>query len=347
MKHRVKHTIIIFLILISANSAIQAQTTSIKKHLGWHSTQVENIKIINQYGNIEFIHTNSDSVMVDATITIDNLMEKEAKDKLKLIQIKSNLNNNTANIKTSINQNLKTSQPFQIDYIVRIPSKKNVIIENKFGNIYFDSVHVDLDASILYGDIETNLETVIDLLNIDAEFSTLHIHKAQTVSIHAETSKLYADTLGKIKGSTEFSQINIKQVSEIDFTLSYDAIHINNCGLAQLNSKTSSIHIANCTSNIYAELKNGSLQLDDFTDKTEEIEIVSKSGSIEINNGYKTPSNINIKHYLSEVNLSEPLQDGSTSEENGQTTTIRTKETALPSDTKIRIDSQYGTINIR
>ena len=234
------------------------------------------VDVYNKYGKIHVISWEKDSVKFIIDIKIRN------KDAEKLNKIKNNISfefiptvyyvtartqigNGTEdafkNIVDIAGSMFSSQNQIQIDYTIMVPTYTSLKLENKFGDVYLDDRHGNLNLTLSYGDFKANSlngNCSIKLSSGDAEinslndgqvtisYSNLHIIKAQKLSLESRSSNVNIDEINDLtlrsrrdklilpnvrilNGDSYFSEFSLLGLQqELDYIFRYGSLTIDN-----------------------------------------------------------------------------------------------------------------------
>jgi len=268
--------------LIIVATVSQAQTFTRQRHISrcFFAAPNTNVQIINKYGNIQVIPWEKDSVRIEADVTVKAKQAAKA-DKI-LADIDFNFfalgnfidartvfsnNQNTfwKDMVTVAGQMINASNNLEIDYRVYLPDKANLILDNKYGNIYIESNIGNADIKLSHGDMQARDFSGFFKLAMDygsatmqdinsAEFtinySDISLHKADRVNLTSRSSTIVFDEVNTIDLSSRRDEISVKSLSAINGDSYFSNIKLNQFNsTATLILKYGGIRISNISHN--------------------------------------------------------------------------------------------------
>lgn len=252
-----------FLLIIFLSMAATAQVIELNKTIkkSFKILPETNVQITNKYGNIQIVPNETDSVRFEIEIKVaDKLVDKVTK-VLNSIDVQFNSTPYYAIAKTVIsdynsgvwsnisdiaNTVINGNTKVEINWIVYIPEKNDLKIENKYGSVYttnhtgkfsIDLSNGDFQANNLTGDTKLKLafgnahlgkmnNATLDLTYMDFELgkankldltsksSEIKLPSVNEMYINSRRDKYIIDTLNSIKGETNFSTIKFRKVNK-------------------------------------------------------------------------------------------------------------------------------------
>lgn len=253
------------------------------------------LEMINKYGDI-IIHTwEYDSISVEVTITAhgkkDEVLERQL-DRVfveisqvgKYVRMASVLDRKSGSLNEffkSIGDQSKallSKNKIEINWVVYMPDHTEVMIENKFGDIYMDAVygkaklemsHGKLRSDGFYGysrlelsyadaDIDYLKEAYLDLkvseidiakadfLTISGSSSEYYLKEVKSLKIDSRNDDISVNSLNSLSGSASFSNIKIESLRQsVDADLKYGEFELQfvQKGFSKISLKTQSTDI--------------------------------------------------------------------------------------------------------
>jgi len=312
MKTTYKILLILFLIPIAINANDLRGKYSKKKVLTKEYTVNKNatLNISNKYGNIDIVSNNSDKIEITVTITTSGDNEEKVQDKLNDIDVEFNGNSTNVSAKTLIGRNSsswsswgkRNNVSFEINYVIKMPVSNNVYLNNDYGSIHLDKLEGSAEINCDYGKIligelmNSNNSINIDYTNksnidymkngdINADYSSLHIEKADRVTLNADYSHLSFGTVENIDYNCDYGDLKIDECSTI--TGNNDYMHTS-IGLLK-------------DSAIFSDVDYGSIKINELSENFKEIDIKSSYTQIKI--GVKPSNSFNVTASLGYGNL--------------------------------------------
>ncbi|UMB60967.1 hypothetical protein MHL31_01905 [Lutibacter sp. A80] len=355
MKNLYKTIIILFLIplTISATERKDKYTKSkiLKKEYSVNNNATLNIT--NKYGNIGIATWNENKIAIEVTITTNGYDEEKVEEKLEKINV--NFDGNPDNVtaetiieKTSSSWNLlkwgkSNNINIEINYLIQMPVSNNVNLTNDYGAINIDNLEGSAKINCDYGKITigelwnthnyinidyTNNSTIDFIQNgtINADYSTLHIDKSNSVKLNADYSHLSFGKIALLKYNCDYGSLKIEDA--FDITGNSDYMH-------------TSVKKLRGTGDF--DMDYGSLKLLELGDEFKNITINSSYTNTKI--GVKPTNNFSINTSLNYGNLK--YRDGFTINKEIVKTTSKYYEgyyNSANTSSNITIKSSYGSV---
>jgi hypothetical protein len=248
------------------------------------------LSVSNKYGNIDIVTWNENQIAIEVSITTNGNDEEKVQKRLDQIQIEFEGNLNNVSAKTLIEKSTSNwsfwgknnNVSMEINYKIKMPVTNNLNVSNDYGTINLDvlegAASIDCDyGKIIIGELKnannkinidyTNNSTIdfIKNANINCDYSSLHVEKAQVIDLNGDYSQLSFGSVEKLNYDMDYGNLKIDNAHYIDGNSDYLTIKIN---------KLSGV------ANIIADY--GSLKISELTNELEKLNIKSSYLSAKI-----------------------------------------------------------------
>jgi len=274
--------IFLLAVIILMVTEAHAQMFTRQKHITRSFVVVpnSNVQVVNKYGNIQVIPWEKDSVRIIADVTVKAKQSVKADKILSSVDFNFFALGNFIDARTifSDNQNtfwkdmvsvagqmINAGNNLEIDYKLYLPAKADLILDNKFGNIYIESNLGNVDIKLSHGDMQARDFSGFTKLNLDfgsatmqdinsAEFvinySNLSLRKADRINLNSRSSTIIFDDVNLIDLGSRRDEISVKNLSSINGDSYFSNIKINQFNsTATLILKYGGIKISNIAQN--------------------------------------------------------------------------------------------------
>jgi len=258
-------------IIVSAQEISDARS----KKQSYKVTPETTVEVENKYGTILIVPWKKDSVQIISDIYLS------AKSNSKLRKLKNDVDvtfagsssyiiaktqigkegSKVASELRTLSKTLVKSSTVEINYTIYLPEYVNLVLSNKFGDIYIDDLEGDVSISLSNGALkanhltgnsqiemifakgeirEMNSSTVnlsyadlilgsVEQIDLISKSSELEIDKAGIVKVESRRDKLYFNELGYLFGKSSFTTITVTDfIREANFDMNYGKIDIKN-----------------------------------------------------------------------------------------------------------------------
>lgn len=224
-------------VFASAQSVIDNRT----RKEGFSVTRESTLEVENKYGTILIVPWQKDSVQVITDIHL------EAKNSSKMRKLKNDIRITTSSTRNyilvqtiigdgssklaselrTLSNTLSSHSSVEINYTIYLPEYLNLVLTNKFGDIYIDDIHGDVDISLSNGALKANnfsnsaeIELVfakgkirhLGNASLNMSYSELQLGSAEQLDFSGRSSELQIDTAGVIKIDSRRDKIILGEV---------------------------------------------------------------------------------------------------------------------------------------
>ncbi len=250
-----------------------------KLHQSWTINSVQAMDISNKYGDVIINDFGGDSITIDVEVTVEAPNERKANELLDLIDVDFGKRGSTASAITIIDNDFKSRQKFNIDYRVNIPSGKDLIISNKYGNTIVNELGADGDFNIQYGNFSANgLNAPPNRdMKLQLAYGKADIGSVSSMFVEVKYSTMNIGEAGDMEIESKYSVLNIEEAKVVKIVSKYDTFDFEEIGDLSANTKYSHLKIEELKRSIAVESDYGGISVD---------EVSAGFGSISIKNSY-------------------------------------------------------------
>lgn len=285
MKRKFKLVALIILgAILSAGTTVFAEEKTKEFHESWAASGIETVEIINKFGEIKVTNEGGSEITIDVVVTVDALTEKRADELLSKIDVTLRKNGSTAKGETTLENNFNNLRKFSIDYVVNVPSDKNLKISNKYGNTIVNQLNANGDFNIQYGNLTANMlkAPANGKMNILLAYGNASVEGAGILKINNNNSNL---TLGEIKNlilESKYSTVDLEEGGEIQIDSKFDKLNFEEVKSVTANIKYSHIKIDQLAKSIKVDAGYGSVKVGQVAKDFESISITNSYGQISL-----------------------------------------------------------------
>ncbi len=234
-----------------------------------------NIQIINKYGNIHLVPWEKDSIKFEIEMTFR--ANKQAKvDKIsgyvdveltrtKYYVIAKTIFRNYRNtfwedFADMANTVLAGGSKVQINYTVHLPSKNNLKLTNKFGNIYTTDHSGDIEIEISNGDLKAHNFNANTKLKI--EFGSAVVKSIKNGRLTVNYAELELDNASKLNINSKSSTLTIVDVKNLSVDSKRDKYYLSTVDIVRVNTLFTYINISTVRTQFIGVTKYGNINLE-------------------------------------------------------------------------------------
>lgn len=343
MKQAFKSILAIFVVsILSAGTTLIAKEKTKEYYAAWAVSSIQSLEISNKFGEVKVINERADSVTIAVTVIVEARDEKRADELLDKIEIEFRKSGSLAKAVTSIENNFKSQSNFSINYVVNIPSDKNLNISNKYGSTVVNELTGNGDFDIQYGNFTANSLTG-ENTKISLGYGNASIENAGDIKAQVKYSPISFGEVKNLNLESKYSDIEIEEVKTIEIESKYDKLRFEEVGSLTATTKYSHIKIEELKNSLKIEAGYGSVKVDEVSSDFEFINITNSYGKISLgldNANYEVDASCK---YCG-ISYPEDSFNGNKIKENN-TRSINGKVGSI-SGGKVMIRSNYGDIQL-
>jgi hypothetical protein len=208
-------------------------------------------KVKNSYGNLNITSWNQDKVMIEVRIKTNGNNEEKVTERLRQIDVDFE---NTSSMVSAItrfgekNNNWnwwgkRNNVNVQVNYIIKLPVKNSINLNNDYGNIYLDRVDGHAKINCDYGKMEIgelrgrNNELRFDYTSrstfeyinsgeIIADYSGFTVEKAGNLAVRADYTNAVIGEMGSLDYRSDYGSMEVKSVKNVQGNGDYISIKL-------------------------------------------------------------------------------------------------------------------------
>lgn len=260
------------------------------------------IDIDNKYGNITVLTWDEDKIDLDITIKVTGNNEHWVNEKLNTINVDITALKSMVTAITNIgNSTLKSkgsSSSFEINYVIKIPKKGTVKINNKYGNINALSLESTTDLTCKYGKV------ILGKLN--SSNNRIEMGYCQNSSIdyikngviEARYSNLKINDCGNLNLNSNYTDVTIMEGQNINYDCNYGTFKFQKINSLNGSGNYLTISVNEISDNLNIDANYSKINVDNLNDKSKNVSINTGYTNIAIgyNLNYAFDFDINTKY---------------------------------------------------
>ncbi len=287
----------LLLLALLTGTTVSAQDFKSKMNLSreFPTTRETTLDIENKYGKIQVVSWEEDRVVIEVEIKVSESSESKLK-KLKedisidftgtsnYIIVKSNFKSESGRLASELKNVSHTlagaNKHVEISYMVKIPPYLNVVLNNKFGDIYMDDHNGDVEIGLSNGALKAN--RLKGNANLSLNFGTAMI-----------------ESLGSATLSMSYSDLTLSEASQLDITSKSSKLTADSIKVLKINSRRDKLFFKK-VEYLYGESNFTEIWIYDFV---READLDLKYGKLTIENILPVFSKIDLKSEFTDVSL--------------------------------------------
>jgi hypothetical protein len=253
------------------------------------------VEISNKYGNIEINSWDIDSVVFLVKIKVEEKSLAKLEKTMEGIDFDFTDNPHFIVARTIVNKTsstlekeflkfkeslLQTEGNVEINYIVWLPKKCDLILENKYGNIIMNEFPGDCDLTLSNGNLKAYELTGKTEINLN--FADATINKVNTALLNTIYSDVEIKAAKKLQIESKQSTFEILETTELKINSRRDKYRIRLADLVDASGSFSNFRIAELLDRITLRADYGDLDIEKINPEFSNILIESQSTDINL-----------------------------------------------------------------
>ncbi|WP_456459590.1 hypothetical protein [Reichenbachiella sp.] len=291
--------ILILIGVMVAAYVSKAQSRTLVKNIS-QSFKVENtatVELTNKYGQVILNTWDKDSVQVNVKITaygkndeaLTKSMERVDVDFTNfgdVLTIETLFDRNSSVFKEVINslgdysKTLISKNKISVDYELSIPHKASVTLDNKYGDVYMESLSQESNISVAHGDFKA--DELAGTCKLNLSFCKARIKKLDKAFLELKGAELDLREGGDIVLTSSSSTFNVKTVQSLKVDSRNDKIHMAKATAVRGYSSFSNILIDSMLDRLDMELNYGDLLVHSINSNFNLVNLKSKTADVNI-----------------------------------------------------------------
>jgi len=276
-----KLTALLLLLFAGLSTQLFAAEDFIKTFDGKYAVKEgSQLTIENKYGDIDIKNWEVDSVVIKVTITAHASSENKAETLFKGIEINMDQIGETIMAFTEMEKSFKTGNKFSIDYEVFMPEYIQISLNNKFGNIYINTIRSRANINLSYGNLQAEkflYPNEKPLSTINLSYSKATINECNRTKLTLKYSKMNIGTSETLVVVSRFSKLHLDNNLSVIADSKYDAFDIMNTeSLLVSNGQYSDVKVENVSRKLDLNLRYGNCKVAHVSPGFESINIDSQ-----------------------------------------------------------------------
>jgi len=276
--------LLILVLALSAGQIVLAAEKTKKYHESWAASGVETLNISNKFGEIRFKNEGGTEITIDVVVTVEASSENKANELLDKIDVDFSKSGNTVKAVTSIENNFNSNRGFSIDYVINVPSDKNLVVANKYGNTVVNKLNANGDFNIQYGNINANelVAPANGKMDVRLAYGKGNIETAGNIKIDISYSNISLGTINDLHLESKYSTVEFDKARIVNIQSKYDKFNFGRVKSVTANTKYSNLKIDYLAANLKIETGYGGIRVNEIASDFESISITNSYGQISL-----------------------------------------------------------------
>jgi hypothetical protein len=281
--------LLLFLMLL-AGTTVSAQDLTEKRSVSrqFPVSRETTLEVQNKYGKIQVETWEKDEVAIDVEIILTESSSsrmKKLKDDIRIdftgtqdyivarTLIRSESGRLASELKSVTHTIAGSNKHVEINYLVRIPEYLDVVLQNKFGDIYTDDLHGEADIDLSNGVLKTG--QLEGTSNIQLGFADAMIKSLGSSTIKLSYSDVTLGDAGQIDLESKSSRLNADSVNVVKINSRRDKLQFQRVEYLFGNGNFSQVWISDFLKESDVYMKYGKLTIENVTPRFSKIYVES------------------------------------------------------------------------
>ncbi|GAB1450317.1 hypothetical protein MASR2M47_03730 [Draconibacterium sp.] len=276
--------IFILAFFLGAGQTVSAVEKTKKYHESWAASGVETLNISNKFGEVKFKNEGGNEITIDVLVTVEASSEGKANELLNKINVEFGKSGSTVKAETSIENNFRSQREFKIDYVINVPTNKNLIVSNKYGNTVVNKLNANGDFDIQYGNINANelLAPANGKMNVKLAYGKGNIETTGDINIDISYSNLTLGTINDLQLESKYSTLEFDKGRIIQIDSKYDKFNFGRVKSVTATTKYSNLRIDFLGASLKIESGYGGVRVNEIASDFELVSITNSYGQISL-----------------------------------------------------------------
>lgn len=285
MKTTFKITAILILVFaIGAGNTVLGVEKTKKYNKSWSVSEVETLNISNKFGEVLFKDEGGSQITVDVLVTVEASSENKANSLLAKIEVDFSKSGKTAKAETSIANNFNSNRDFSIDYVINIPSDKNLVVSNKYGDTVLDKLNANGNFDIQYGNINANelIAPSNGEMLVSLAYGNGSIETTEDINVNIKYSNISFGTINDLLLDSKYSNVDFDMARIVQIESKYDKFNFGKVKSLTANTKYTNVKVDYLGANLKIETGYGGIRINEIAPDFESISITNSYGQISL-----------------------------------------------------------------
>ncbi|NQU87301.1 MAG: hypothetical protein HQ541_16225 [Mariniphaga sp.] len=320
------------------------------------------VEISNKYGNLVINTWDKDSVVINVKINVEEKKLAKLEKTMKGIDFEFTDSSHFLIVKTIVNKTksalqkeiqkfkeslLQDNGSVEIDYTVWLPENCELILDNKYGNIFMSDFSGNCEITLSNGNLKAH--DLLGTTTINLNFADAIINALNSAQLNTNYSDVEVETSNQLNIESKQSAFELFKTSELDISSRRDKFRIREADKVNAKGNFTSFRIAELNDRANIQADYGNINIEKINPEFSLIFIESKSTDInlyfepESNFGFELTKTKTDIDFCREIEIA----DEATLDEKDQKIKISGKYGSnQPKTDKLFINATLGSVNI-
>jgi hypothetical protein len=280
----IRNMFVVLAAMIMFAGTIKADEVKKEYHKSWPVNEFSTLNINNRFGEVKIDNNGGNEMTIDVVVTVEERNESRANDILDKINVTFGEMGKTVTAITSIENNMNCKGHFSIDYVVNIPSDKNLDITNKYGNTIVATLTGNGVFENKYGNFTASeLKTPKGGdLSLELAYGNASIGVATDIYVEVSYSPIDIEEVHDLDLESKYSTISVDKCNDLDVESKYDKLKIGDVSSVDAEFRYSNIKIEKLYKDLDIHSGYGGIKVDQIAPDFNSIDVTNTYGRISL-----------------------------------------------------------------
>lgn len=287
----------VFVAIFGIMGSVYAQQKVTKKLEKTYSfTNSGALNIENKYGDIKVYGWEKEELVITMGITVENKKKEEAKEMLKRIKPVLRNSENYVSVTYEVleketgffNQLFEKANPFdmdkstiKIDFKVYLPTKSELDISNKFGDVFLESWKGVLKAKVEHGDMWLNND--LNKADLSMQYGEIKARNINYGNFELTNGSLDMEDSKSLHINSNGSEIDVQKITSMELHSNKDEVVISEVGSLYGTLKFTNLQLTRLSTYADLNMRVADLRVDEVIAPETQINVNQESSEVNIN----------------------------------------------------------------
>jgi len=317
IKHNTSYkifSVVIFTLLIHFGAQSQTYTELKRVKKSFKVNAATTVDIQNKYGKIDVIPWDTDSVTISVSLSV-HTDEVDQVGKIVenidfdfsgsqfYINASTKFGNNYSSFLHDLKNIAESDHQMKIDYTIKMPTYVNLIINNKYGDVFVDELKGNLSMNLQNGNFKA--ENLSGNAQIDIKFGYADIGAINIAKMDISYCELALKTAKQLDLISKYSQITIEHINLLKTNTKRDKFFITTSDYVYGETYFSEIAIAELQNEVSMDMKYGNLVIEQIKPTFTNINLSAKHTDIKLTFNSKASFEVELTYEKADIETPE------------------------------------------
>lgn len=286
---------IIFLAFIISHLSLWGFDATKEIERQFLATNITEFRISNTYGNLTFLPTSSDSIVVKTQIVADVIEITDTSEIFRYIETAMYKSKQTLRVKTSFDPDLNDAAHVSIHYTIYLPDTLNINIKNRYGDVFLFDIYGTKKIQLEYGKLlcDKILCPSFPPSSISLSFANFKGTQADPIDFKINNGSLQLDEISTSNLQSSFSIVQIKNGGKLECTSLNDKYVLDTIQDLTINGENTVASIQQLTKKLQVDFTSGSIKINQISPQFSGVDINVLNANAYLNTSSKSNYTIN------------------------------------------------------